>query len=216
MMLDEPDTRTSLQLRVLRLLSALMRAGIEEVTIEDFHAFAFFAEVLAPVWGVGSPIGDVLKEADGPHYPALQREIDHLVGLGLVRIPHLSSDDRGGRWRLDVRFALDARRSEPILDLANSMPDEDMRSDDFLEQLAFSFAAIPDILRDDAAKVDAAWSAPETSEGRFIAMRGPLGAANYSTEAARHFQKFAPEGVSLSPAEQTSLYMSLMQRRARG
>ena len=214
--MDDPDTRTFLQIRVLRLLSALMRAGVEEVTIEDFHAFAFFSEVLAPVWGVMSPIGDVLKEADGPHYPALQREMDHLVGMGLVRIAHLSADDRGGRWRLDVRFALDARRSAGVLELADAMPDEDLRSADFLEQLAFSFAAIPDPLRDDAARVDAAWSAPETSEGRFIAARGRGGVANYSTEAARHFQKYAPEGVSLSPAEQTSLYMSLMRRRAGG
>ncbi len=210
------DTRTFLQVRILRLLSALLRAGVEEVTIQDFHAFAFFSEVLAPVWGVASPIGDVLKEADGPHYPALQREIDHLVGLGLVRVSHLSSDDRGGRWRLDVRFAVDSGRAREVLQIADSMPDEDPRSLDFLEQLAFSFAAIPDALRDDAARFDAAWSAPETSDGRFIAMRGGRDGDNYSAEAAQHFQKFAPEGVVLNPAEQTSLYMSLMRRRAGG
>lgn len=213
------DEQTKLQVRVLRLLRALIDSGLEEVSLEDFHAFAFFAEALAPVWDVQSPLSDVLKEEDGPHYPALQRELDRLVGYGLVTVSRLTSEDRGGRWRLDVAFSINIKAAAAVLDVADAMPDEDMNAAEFLTELAFSFADIPVGLRDDAARVDAAWSAPSATSGRLISLSGERGRSkpgNYSTDAARHFQTFAPDGVTLTPAEQTSLYMSLMKRRAGG
>ena len=211
------DEQTLLQVRVLRLLAALVDAGVEDVSLEDFHAFAFFAEALAPVWSVRSPLGGVLKEEEGPHYPALQRELDRLVGQGLVTITRLTGEDRGGRWRLDVKFSINVTAVGAVLAVADSMPDEGSNATDFLTELAFSFADIPVGLRDDAARVDAAWSAPGAATGRIIALSGSAGRsgpANFSAEAAQHFQKFAPEGITLSAAEQTSLYMSLMKRRA--
>ena len=211
------DEHTLLQVRVLRLMRALIHSGLEEVSLEDFHAFAFFAEALAPIWNVGSPLGDVLKEEDGPHYPALQRELDRLVGLGLVTVSRLTSNDRGGRWRLDVAFSINVKAVVEVLAVADAMPDEDPNAADFLAELAFSFSDIPVGLRDDAARVDAAWSAPSAAAGRIISLtssKGRTGPGNFSADAARHFQTFAPEGVTLTPAEQTSLYMSLMKRRA--
>lgn len=212
------DERTELQVRVVRLIAALIEAGMEEVTLEDFHAFAFFADALAPVWGNLPPLGDVLKDEDGPHYPALQRELDFLVGRGLVTVSHLSPDDRGGRWRLDIAFSLDLDGAQAWLSIVDQMPDEDQGLAGFLAELAYNFIEIPTGSRDDAARVDAAWSAPETSVGRFIELdgRSPTGRTvpNHSVEAARRFQAYAPDGVVLTPAEQTSLYMSLMRRRA--
>ncbi|WP_168879727.1 hypothetical protein [Rhizobium sp. P28RR-XV] len=214
------DERTELQVRVVRLMGALIEAGMEDVTLEDFHAFAFFADALAPVWGNLPPVGDVLKDEDGPHYPALQRELDVLVGRGIVTVSHLSPDDRGGRWRLDITFSLDLERAYAWLSIADQMPDEDQDLAGFLAELAYSFVEIPTGSRDDAARLDAAWSAPETSVGRFVELdgRSPTGRAvpNHSVEAARRFQAYAPAGVVLTPAEQTSLYMSLMRRRAGG
>ncbi|MCJ9749670.1 hypothetical protein MOV61_02930 [Neorhizobium sp. BETTINA12A] len=212
------DERTELQVRVVRLIDALVKAGLEDVTLEDFHAFAFFADALAPVWGTLPPLGEVLKDEDGPHYPALQRELDFLIGRGLVTVSHLSPDDRGGRWRLDIGFSLDLERASSWLTVAGQMPDEDPGLAAFLADLAYNFVEIPIGSRDDAARVDAAWSAPETSVGRFIELdgRSPSGrrGLNHSVEAARHFQAYASEGVVLTPAEQTSLYMSLVRRRA--
>ncbi len=208
---------TRAQVRVLRMLSALSAAGIEEVGVQDFHAFAFFTEVLAPVWGLASPTGDVLKEEGGPHYPVLQAALDRLVGLGLVRVARLTGDDRGGRWRLDVTFAIRALVAAPVITLLDNMPDEDPAIVEFLEQLAFSFADIPADRRDDAALVDALWSAAVYDENRLIEFAGDRDgrtARNYSADAARRFQRFAPNDVNLSPAEQTSLYMRLMRRRA--
>ncbi len=100
------------------------------------------------------------------------------------------------------------------------MPDEDLATTTFLEQLAFAFAEIPVDHRDDAAQRDAAWSAPDTSNDRLIRFSGTDGRGqkrrNYSAEAARYFQRYAPDGVELSAAEQTTLYMGLMRRRAGG
>lgn len=210
-------SETRAQVRVLRMLSALSAAGVEEVGVQDFHAFAFFTEVLAPVWGLESPTGDVLKEEGGPHYPMLQMALDRLVGLGLVRVARLTGDDRGGRWRLDVAFAIRVQAAAPVIAMLDAMPDEDPAVVEFLEQLAFSFAEIPAERRDDAALVDALWSAAGYDDNRLIEFttdRGGRTARNYSADAARRFQRFAPANVDLSPAEQTSLYMSLMRRRA--
>jgi hypothetical protein len=208
---------TRAQVRVLRLLSALSGAGVEEVGVQDFHAFAFFTDVLAPVWGLESPTGDILKEEGGPHYPMLQMALDRLVGLGLVRVARLTGDDRGGRWRLDVTFSIRIQVAAPVIAMLDAMPDEDPAIVEFLEQLAFSFAEIPAERRDDAALVDALWSAAGYDDNRLIEFttdRGGRVARNYSADAARRFQRFAPKSVDLSPAEQTSLYMSLMRRRA--
>lgn len=213
-----PIERTTLQVRVARLFTALVEAGLEEVSLEDFHAFAFFADALAPVWGTLPPIGDVLKDEEGPHYPALQRELDFLVGQGIVTVSHLSPNDRKGRWRLDVLFSLNLERASTWISVAARMPDENPTLPEFLLELAFAFVEIPVGQRDDAARMDAAWSAPGTSNGRFIELDGisPTGRAmrNYSVEAAQRFQAYVPSGVVLTPAEQTSLYMSLMRRRA--
>lgn len=135
-----------------------------------------------------------------------------------MTVSHLSPDDRGGRWRLDIAFSLDLERARSWLSIADQMPDEDKDLAGFLSELAYSFVEIPKGSRDDAARVDAAWSAPETSVGRFVELdgRSPTGRAvpNHSVAAARRFQAYAPHGVLLTPAEQTSLYMSLMRRRA--
>jgi hypothetical protein len=201
------------------MLSSLSAAGVEEVGMRDFHAFAFFTEVLAPIWGLEPPTGDVLKEEGGPHYPILQRALDRLVGLGLVRVTRLTGDERGGRWKLDVSFSIRVREAAPVIELLDSFPDEDPRLTRFLEELAFSFAEIAPQHRDDAALVDALWSAAGYDDNRLIEFTksnsGRI-ARNYSADAARQFQKFAPANVNLSPAEQTSLYMSLMRRRTGG
>lgn len=213
-----PDERTGLQVRTVRLLDALVRAGLEEVSLEDFDAFAFFANALAPVWGSLPALSDVLKDEEGPHYPVLQRELDFLIGQGLVKVSRLTPKDRGGRWRLDVAFSLDLAKAHAWLAVADLMPDEDPGLTGFLEELAYGFVEIPSGLRDDAARVDAAWSAPGTPVGRFVEFGGRSAAGvevpNHSVDAARRFQAYAGEGVTLTPAEQTSLYMSLMRRRA--
>src|ERR1700687_2575811 len=74
------------RIRLLVLLSAAERAGLVPLRILRLHSFAYLSNVLAPVWDMPALDGKVLKRHGGPFYPALQRDLDRLVGMGRVLI----------------------------------------------------------------------------------------------------------------------------------
>ena len=93
------------QLRVLVLLDGSERAGISPIRLNRLHVYAYVSNVLAPVWQAEVFDGHVLKRRGGPFYPALQHELDRMVGLGLVNISNLGHfRDLDGQWRLDGSF----------------------------------------------------------------------------------------------------------------
>ncbi|MDF3212485.1 hypothetical protein EN962_22845 [Mesorhizobium sp. M7A.F.Ca.CA.001.09.2.1] len=196
------------------MLAALERVGGTPIDTRSLHAFAFFANVLSPLWDLHPLEGSVLKDSGAPYFPTLQRELDSLVGGGFVTVVTLARGDAEG---LLATFRLDHGRATPILEALGTLPDE-ARTDDFLTELADAFVEIRPDRRDDAAVADAAYSDPAVAEGRIVDfaewVSPTRGNATWNT--AQQFQRYVPIGVTLNRAEKLVMYMRLMKRRAHG
>src|SRR5208337_5409069 len=95
------------QVRLTVLLDAAEEAGLAPMPVLRLHAFAYLANVLAPVWELPPLEGKVLKRRGGPFYPTLQHDLDRLIGLGVAIIfgvSHVQNED--GHWRLEGSYRL--------------------------------------------------------------------------------------------------------------
>lgn len=105
------------QARILILLNSAEKAGLVPMGIIPFHAFAFLSNVLAPVWDMPVLDGKILKRKGGPFYPALQRDLDRMVGMGMVyiaQVAHVRDADK--KWRLEGRYSLNRQLSAPAIE----------------------------------------------------------------------------------------------------
>jgi hypothetical protein len=164
----QPASPMLIRGRLLQIMEALERTGGTPIDTRTLHAFAFFANVLSPLWDLEPLDGSILKDEHGPYYPALQRELDALVGDGLVTVVSLlPAPGTDGDTKLEARFRLATDRARSLLGFIASFPDEvDTRG--FLVELASAFLEIVPNQRDDAALVDAAYSDPSVSGGRIV------------------------------------------------
>ncbi len=203
--------------RLLQMMSALEKVGATPIEGTALHAFSYFANALSPLWDLQPLEEAVLKDAASPYFPSLQRQIDGLVGSGLLNISTLSSVQTGGGSRLEASFFLNRTRAKPVLNVLATLPDE-QQTEVFLVELADAFVKIRPDRRDEAAEVDASYSDPAIADGRFVSFR--LGSRTRletpSLAVAESFQRFAPDNVTLSNAQKLVMYMHLMKRRAHG
>lgn len=203
-----------LRARILQMFSALERVGATPIDTRGFHAFAFFANVLSPVWGFEPLEGSVLKEEGAPYLPSLQHELDRLVGERFIIVDDLRLTSTG---KLDATFRLENTRARYILSALASLPDQ-AGVDDFLVELADAFAEIEADYRDDAAEKDATYSDPAIAAGRVVDFgewRSPT-VDNAAWVTAEAFQDHMPSGVTLDRAEKINYYMQLMKKRSHG
>ena len=101
--------------RLLMLLDAADYVVIAPVETSRLHALAFLADVLSPIYGLTSISGRVLKRRVGPYFPALQWELDRLVGMGLVEVSSLGPVVEVSDAYLDASFALNRQRAASVL-----------------------------------------------------------------------------------------------------
>jgi hypothetical protein len=205
---------TLIRSRLLQMLAALEKVGGTPIDTKSLHAFAFFANVLSPLWDLDPLEGSVLKDSDSPYFPALQRQLDALVGQGFVTVVTLSRDNDGV---LGASFTLAHQRAALVLNAIGILPDE-INADAFLTELADAFVEIRPDRRDDAATADAAYSDPAVAEGRIVDFAEWVSPTkgNAAWKTAQQFQKYVPSGVTLNRAEKLVMYMRLMKRRAHG
>jgi hypothetical protein len=200
--------------RLLQMLAALERFGGTPIETRSLHAFAFFANVLSPLWDLHPFEGSVLKEGGAPYSPVLQRELDILVGGGFVTVVSLA---KGRGDDLKARFRLAHEHAHPIFEALRLLPDE-ADAESFLNELADAFVEIGPDHRDDAATLDAAYSDPAVAEGRIVDFAEWVSPTmdNAAWNTAQEFQKYVPPEVTLDRAEKLVMYLRLMKRRAHG
>lgn len=203
--------------RLLQMLSAIERTGGIAISLESLNAFAYFSNVLSPLWEIEPVEGSVLKDG-APRFPSLEAELDRLVGEGLVKVASLGIETPPqGSPAFTALFRIDAAKAAPTLQIIQALPDEES-SEGFLLELAAAFLDIRPDRQDEAAMKDAAYSNPKVSTGRVVDFAEWVSPTrdNASWNVAQAFQRYAPEKVTLNRAEKLVMYMNLMKRRAHG
>jgi hypothetical protein len=203
------------QVRLLVLLDAAEAAGLIPIRILRLHGFAYLSNVLAPVWELPALDGKVLKRRGGPFYPALQRDLDRLVGMGLVTITGLGYvRDDDNRWRLEGSYFLNHAFSDPVLRQV-SIYEGERRLVSFVQELAYALSALSDSDLDKAMSEDATYSDPLVSFGNIVDF-DEWRRTNYSANAARQFEHLIPNGAQATPGEKLHLYVRHLHRRIHG
>jgi hypothetical protein len=209
--IDRDSAKLSDRLRLILLLDACEFADLVPVPIASLHAIAYLANVLAPIWSEQSYDGKILKRKGSPFYPELQRELDSLVGLGVVEVYDVSyvKDDDG--WRLNGTFALNDQVTRPFLESMHQFFSERLTSS-FLRRLAIAVGRLKRPV-EEIVRYDVTWSDERTGTGNIVDF-SEWQRANYSAAAADFFEKFAPKDNWTTRGDKLQLYLHLLERRA--
>lgn len=203
------------RVRIVILLQASAEAGIEPLPTLRLHAIAYLANVLAPVWDMPSVDGAILKRSGGPFYPDLQRDLDRLVGLGVVRVAdlrHVRLDDT--HYRVEASYRLNPAMAAPILEFLETMPAEAAAAH-FVRELVLALSALSDEEIDRAVTEDATYSNPRVGPDNVIDF-GEWLETNYSVAAAQKVGSLIPTGAVVGPSEKVHLYVRHLRRRLQG
>jgi hypothetical protein len=203
------------RIRLLVLLDAADSAGLSPISINQFHTFAYLSNVLSPVWNLPALDGKVLKRLGGPFYPALQNDLDRLVGMGVViisRISHVLDDEKN--WRLDGNFSLNRAFANPILNRIREFDDKHQLLL-FLQELAYALSALGDSDLDDATKEDATYADPVIDVGNVVDF-AEWQKINFTANAALYFDQLFPISTRATKGELLHLYVHHLYGRLHG
>jgi hypothetical protein len=203
------------KVRLIALLDTAEKAGLTPLPINRLHKLAYFSNVLAPVWDMLALDGKVLKRQGGPFYPSLQRDLDLLVGTGVVVVSgvgHVLDEEK--QWKLDGFYRLNRDLADRILTHVRSFEDE-RRLLGFLQELAFALAALSDVDLNKVLVEDATYSDPMIDFGNIVDF-AEWQQKNYTASAARYFEWLLPEGSRATPSEQLHLYVRHLHSRMHG
>jgi len=210
---EQDDLRR--QVRIVGILSATERAGTSPLPAADLHLIAYFADALAPVWGLEILDAQLLKRQDGPMSPALQRDVDLLVGRGLVDASSIShARDAAGEWRLVANYALNDRYSPAVLDRIGFFP-EQVDELAFLREVVFAISSLGLGGMPLASHSDAAYGDEVVANGRMVDIAEYAGRENVTARVALRFGELLRPDVELAPAEMIHLYIRELYGRLR-
>jgi hypothetical protein len=205
------------RVRLLILLDGAEAAGLVPIKIMRLHALAFFSNILAPVWNMRALDAKVLKRRGGPYYPALQHDLDRMVGIGLVRATHLSFvRGESKTWRLQGSFQLNRELAQPALAFLEGW-DEQAALRLFVRELCYALGSLSDTEFDRAMTEDATYGDPDVDDGNVIDF-GEWRVQNQSLNAARLLAVAVRDSQPASRGEQLHLYARHLRVRlaARG
>ena len=194
------------------LLAAAERAGLTPLDVRAVHSLAYLHNVLAPVWHLPPMDGKILKSDRGAHYPELQRDLDRLVGRGVVEIRDLSHyRDGDGNWHLGAAYDLRPSFARPIVAAALQF-EEEARRYSFLVEICLALSGLSnaDVAR--GASLDATYSDPLTSVGNVVDF-DEWQSRNLSAAIADRFNALVPAGIHLNDAEEIHLYLRHLRER---
>jgi hypothetical protein len=175
---------------------------------------AFFADALAPVWSLRLLDAQLLKSRAGPFSPALQEDVDALVGRAVVEpfdVKHLRDAD--GAWRLDANYAL-TPLAEPVLERGMLLPHLAAEIS-FAEEVVLAVSNLTPTAIDQVADTDATYGDIEVAFGEIVDMQQDDHEPNLSAQVALRFGELLSAEVRLSPAEMVHLYVHELDKRLR-
>jgi hypothetical protein len=203
------------RIRLVVLLDAAEQAGLLPIPILRLHTLAYLSNVLAPVWDMPALEGKILKRQGGPFYPALQHDLDRLVGMGvavILGLGHVLDEEK--RWRLEGSYQLNRAFANSIVRRLLDFESE-RRLANFLQELAFAVSTLSDDDFDEAMTEDATYSDPMIDVGNVVDF-AEWQKKNYSANAARYFDNLLPGGARATPGEKLHLYVRHLHSRVHG
>lgn len=224
---SRPDTNRQVdsirrRVRLVLLLDAGRRAGIDPLSTLRLHFIAYLANVLSPVWDMpGLPSrslnedGSVLKQRNGPFYPDLQSDLDRLVGMGVAVVHNLRyAMLENGRYRLEGDYGINVTLATPILSYLHSLPNE-ADTVRHIRELVLALSSLSDVQIDRAASHDATYGDPNIGVDNVIDF-GEWGSTNFSAAAAKRAGQLVESGAYVGPSESVHLYIRHLRRRLQG
>ena len=200
------------RVRLIMLLFGSEQAGIAPIRLRRLHTYAYLSNVLAPVWNTQVFDGQLLRRRGGPFYPALQYDLDRLVGMGLVLmtdVRHIMDDDK--QWKLDGACSLNRELAGDALAVINSIPQQ-LEIQSFLLEIAYAVSALTDSEFDLLPGEDPTYSDSSVGYENVVDF-AEWRKLNYSSNAARHFESLLEHATR---GELLHLYARHLARRVGG
>lgn len=206
---------TQRHVRLLTLLRSAAEVGMEPLALDAVHALAYLADALSPVWHLPPLDGQLLKRELRPFFPELQRDLDELIGLGVVevvRFEHIAAEDGSG-WRLDAEVRLVPEHARPVLAAIDGLPEQASKAA-FVREVVYAASGLGLDGVNGIARLDASYSDPTVDVGGVIDV-GP-GSTNLSARAALTFRTLAGADRRLTEPELVHLYVRHLYKRMAG
>lgn len=212
--------RTERKTRLSLILSACEEVGMVPIAGSTIHALAYLTDALAPVWRLPISNAQLLKRETRPFFPELQRELDHLVGLGVVLVDSLKYAPEGSRgWRLAATYHLNEESIQGTLNLAAELQSQAPIAS-FVREVVLAATGLGDDELNSIGVLDAAYSDVTTGIGEVLNLEedpAELGGEtriNDSAAVANRFEDLAGANLNLSSAELIHLYVRHLYSRA--
>ena len=200
------------QVRLLMLLDGAERAGLAPIRLRRLHTYAYLSNVLAPVWNSRVFDGRILKRRGGPFYPAMQHDLDRLVGRGLVLISDLGHViDEDNQHRLNGAISVNRDLAGEPLEIISKVP-QFVEIQAFLLEIAYAVSALSDSQFDSVPSEDPTYSDSSVAFENVVDF-AEWRKLNYSANATRQFASWSEQATR---AELLHLYVRHLRRRIGG
>lgn len=204
------------RVRLIQLLTAAEQAALTPISLDKLHAFAYLADILSPVWNLRPFQDRIGRTGQPPYYPDLQRQIDILVGMGMVEPSGLSYVlDEKKNARFSASYALRFESSH-FSEIANALEqdDESRQEQTYLDALANALASLPDEEISQAASHDLIYERSSIDNADYIELN-MVTEHSLSALAVASFDEAFPSS-RLTPARRLYMYANYLGRRANG
>lgn len=201
------------QLRIIGILSAAHDAGLTPLPTLHLHTIAYFADALAPVWGLRILDAQLLKRRDGPLSPTFQKDVDGLVGRGVITptsVRHVTDSD--GTCRLDASYVLHDKFASPIVQAAESFAEQAQQLV-FVREVVHAISGLGALGIREASASDAAYGDDVVDVGSFVDIAGTHTGANLTARVAMRIGQLMSSEVNLTSSEMVHLYVREVYNR---
>lgn len=194
------------------LFDAMDWAGIRPVAAAQVNALWYLTNALAPAWHLAPFDAAVLKTERQPYFPMLQRDVDALVGMGMLQVTDLEMDAQ--RSRMQGRFALNRTFADPVLAIMRTVPEEaDLL--EFLAEVVQALNRLTDAEQRTGLVEDATYADPHVGVGNVVDLGEWLeyGGHTRTADILKRIETLA--GEDLDPAQCMDIYLDHLGRRLR-
>ena len=204
--------RLERQLRLIAIMDAAERCGLVPISSHDLHAVAYLTDVLAPVWDLPVLDGHVLKRKGSPFFPPMQRDLDSLVGMGVVQVDQFRYQHGDDEWRLDADYSLYRPFADRIL-AALKEHESHRTSYTFTQEVVYAASGFGEDELRQLRNADAAYSDPLVDIGGLVTIADDGGKLNETAKVALRFQQLSESRRRFSSAEAIHLYVRHLYSR---